>query len=684
MSQGFHHEPMLDMYIFETSQLLDELEQIVIHGEKENGLESHIHEMFRIMHTIKGSSAMMMYDNIAGVAHSLEDVFYYLREEKPPQNNFSDLVDIILEVLDFIKTEVTKIEKGKPSGETAEPILEKIRRFLGSLKEQNPNLRPTNDVKKEKETQSVPSKLYIAAAAMDRSVGSHHYIGHVHFEDDCGMFDVRAFSIVHQLKNYAEVIAHFPENLIDGSNAIPRIQADGLKIYFTSSHDQNELRSFFAKNGFIKSFTVAIPTLPEDTAVFQPKPQIKLDEPQTEPANPAKEETGTNGGKSGVISVKIDKLDMLMDLVGELVIAEAMVTQHPELEQMPIDGFHKAARQLRKISGELQDVAMSLRMVPLTATFQKMNRIIRDMSKKLRKDVRLEIIGDETEVDKNIIEHIGDPLMHIIRNAIDHGIESAETRLAGKKSAQGRITLEAKNTGGDVWIMVKDDGKGLDREKILNKALENGLVQKDPATLTDREIYAFIFSPGFSTKDKVTEFSGRGVGMDVVTKNVEMIGGMVDVDSAPGRGTTVTIKIPLTLAIVDGMNIQVGGSTYTIPTTEIKESFRPGSDDIVSDPDGNEMIMIRGVCYPILRLHRHYTIDTEITEFSHGILTMVEDNGKGLCLFSDALLGEQQVVVKALPSYLKKVPGIAGCTLLGSGEVSLIMDVAGLLGLYRS
>ena len=383
-----------------------------------------------------------------------------------------------------------------------------------------------------------------------------------------------------------------------------------------------------------------------------------------------------------IISVNVTKLDKLMDLVGELVISEAMVTQNPDIAGLTLDNFQKAARQHRKIISELQDVAMSIRMIPLSATLQRINRIVRDMSRKLSKEVRLEITGEETEVDKNIIERISDPLMHLVRNSVDHGIEPAEERKKKGKPEAGTITIEAKNAGGDVLIIVKDDGRGLDKESILKKARANGLINKPETELTDKEIYSYIFLPGFSTTEEITEFSGRGVGMDVVAKNIADVGGTVSVDSTPDEGTTITLRIPLTLAIMGGMIVRVGKSTYTIPVLNIRESFKANEDNVITDIEGNEMIMIRGECYPILRLHRIYKVKTEITNISDGIIVMVENDGKGFCIFVDELVGEQQVVVKALPNYIKnikKVRGVAGCTLLGDGSISLILDIKDLI-----
>jgi two-component system chemotaxis sensor kinase CheA len=250
------------------------------------------------------------------------------------------------------------------------------------------------------------------------------------------------------------------------------------------------------------------------------------------------------------------------------------------------------------------------------------------------------------------------------------------------KSRKGTVTLAAKNAGSDVLIIVRDDGKGLNKDKILKKARENGLISKSESDMTDKEIFSLILLPGFSTKEKVTEFSGRGVGMDVVSKNLEEIGGSLSIESTEGKETVITLKIPLTLAIIDGMNIRVGSSRYTIPTISIKESFRPKENDIITDPEGHEMIMVRGECFPILRLHQFFEVPTDITEFTKGIVIMVEQDEKQLCVFADELLGQQQVVVKSLPKYIrgfKKIRGLSGCTLLGDGSISLILNINGLI-----
>jgi two-component system chemotaxis sensor kinase CheA len=282
-----------------------------------------------------------------------------------------------------------------------------------------------------------------------------------------------------------------------------------------------------------------------------------------------------------------------------------------------------------------------------------------------------------------VIDNLSDPLMHIIRNSMDHGIESVEEREAAGKSPVGRIVLEARNSGGEVLILISDDGRGLSKQKLIQKGVEKGLIKKDPSEVTDKEAYNLIFAPGFSTKDQVTEFSGRGVGMDVAVKNIEKMGGSISVESQFGQGMVVQMRIPLTLAIIDGMQVGVGSSVYIIPLLTIKESFKPKLGDVFSDPYGNEMIMIRGNCYSVLRLHQLLDTPTEITNFEDGILVMVEADQQTFCLFVDCLIGEQQTVIKPMPLYISRTIGwiksIAGCTILGDGSISLILDVNGLM-----
>ena len=673
---NFSREPMLDMFIFETNQLVEQLEQAILSTEKSSCYtHSAINEIFRIMHTIKSSSAMMLYNNISNLAHKVEDLFYFLREEKPQNINCSELTDLVLESVDFIKTETQKIEKGDNADGENLLLLDKLTEFLILLKDENHLARTEErDVEPKGE-----QKYYIKSLKSQINPNSICFKATIYFEEGCGMENVRAYIIVNNLKELAHEVYYAPSDIIDNDDSAEVIKREGFKLFFKTDRSHAEIDSFLNQTIFLKDLELAVCQDEKEFEFILPQQPIDL-APKLQ--NEKKEEAGgVVTSQQSIISVNVAKLDKLMDLVGELVISEAMVTQNPDLRGLTLHNFQKASRQLRKITGELQDTVMSIRMVPLSTTFQKMRRIVRDMCKKLGKEVHLEIIGEETEVDKNVIEHISDPLMHLIRNSIDHGIEKQEERVRAGKDKSGKITLEAKNAGGEVLIVIKDDGRGLDKEKILKKAREKGLLDKSESEMSDKEIYSLIFLPGFSTKENITEFSGRGVGMDVVSKNINDIGGSLAVESSLGEGTIITIKIPLTLAIIDGMTVRVGNSRYTISNTSIRESFKVKIGNVIKDPDGNEMIMVRGQCYPVLRLHQFYKVKTEVTEISDGIIVMVENEEQSACIFADELLGQQQVVVKALPRYIKKVKGLTGCTLLGDGSISLILDAAQIVNL---
>lgn len=345
-----------------------------------------------------------------------------------------------------------------------------------------------------------------------------------------------------------------------------------------------------------------------------------------------------------------------------------------------MESFQKAARELRKLTDELQDSVMSIRMVPLIGPFQKMHRIVRDMKQKLGKNVELVIEGEDTEVDKSIVDNLNDPLMHLVRNCMDHGIEEdVSERIEHGKPEKGTIRLSATSSAGEVIITVADDGGGIDTDRVLQKAEEAGLLTKPASEYSEREINNMIMLPGFSTNTEVTEYSGRGVGMDVVKKNIEKSGGSIFVESKRHEGSSFIIKIPLTLAIIAGMEVRVGDVIFTVPTSAIKQSFKITNNQIIYDTQGNEMIMLRGECYPILKLYQKYNLETETTDFEQGILILVEADGKKVCLFADKLIGEQQVVVKPFPSYLSrynlKAEGLSGCSIMGDGSISLIIDV---------
>ncbi len=752
---------MMEMFTYEMSQLVEQLEQNVIKGE--NGYSmGEINEIFRIMHTIKGSAAMMMFDTIANTAHSMEDLFFYLREKNPQGVDFSELTDRILEAMDFIKGELNKIESGLPSDGDSSDIVLKIKNFLKIIKgetapvakavakapvvqapkpvvsdgnrfralikfeegcemenirsytlvhnlgnsirdfvhvpediideEAIPYIRAngfliefTTDETYEKMKSTLERTVYMRELTFDqvdaksnRSSLYTHYRVFMTFSDGVEMENVRAYTVVHNIEDRVNEISHIPSDIIDESS-IDVIRANGFTMEFKTTMSHDEIEDFFASSANLKNYVIT--NLDQDgeqeeneeAVVIEREPEI-IDQPK---ADPTATQVVKKSAVQHVISVNVSKLDQLLNLMGELVIAEAMVTQNPELEGLELESFHKETRQLRKIITDVQDNVMSMRMVPLSQTFFKMHRIVRDMCKALDKDVTLEIIGEETEVDKNIIEHISDPLMHIIRNSVDHGIETPTARSKVGKSEKGTVFLEAKNSGGDVLIIVRDDGAGINKDAVMAKAKRNGLLRKPENEYTDKEIHQFIFLPGFSTNEAVTAFSGRGVGMDVVSTNLEIVGGSVIVDSTPGLGSVFTLKIPLTLAIIEGMTIKMGGAKYTIPIISIKQSFKAKKDSVFIDPSGNEMIQVRGDIFNVVRLYDFFQVDSAVSDVEEGIMIVLENGEQTICIFADELVGEQQVVVKSMPKYIKKIRGISGCTLLGNGDISLIIDVAG-------
>ncbi|AMV28043.1 Chemotaxis protein CheA [Gemmata sp. SH-PL17] len=376
-----------------------------------------------------------------------------------------------------------------------------------------------------------------------------------------------------------------------------------------------------------------------------------------------------------------DRLDKLINTIGELVIAQSMAQQEFDELNAEAGVLSLALPELSKISRDLQELSLSLRMVPMQGTFQKMARLVRDLSRKMEKPVELELHGEETELDKTVVDQLGDPLMHMVRNAIDHGLEETSERAAVGKPTAGRVVLRAYHQGGSVFIELTDDGKGLDRERILKKALEKGIITEGQR-LTDSEIYALIFEAGFSTAKAVTDVSGRGVGMDVVRRNVEALQGNILIRTQMGQGTTFTIRLPLTLAIMDGLVVGLGGEVYVLPLLSVVESFRPHPADMHRIAGRGEAVTVRGEVVPLLRLHEILGRPSEVTDPCRGLVVLVEDQGKKHAVLVDELLGQMQAVVKSLDANYKRVEGLAGATILGDGRVAMILDIHGLAQLH--
>ncbi len=700
------NESMLEMYVLENGQLLEQLEELFLSGEKNAVLpKEQIDETFRVMHTIKGSSAMMGYDAITKLAHAVEDMFSLIREKSPDESEWEGIFDVVLRSIDFFKEEIEKIQRGDTPDGQADDLLSEIKVIYARLKD-------GKGVKVEEEKSDpgsgdeggtagsgiTPEML----AKLDPGDGEEIYRIKLVFEDECQMETIRTFGAVMSLEGLYSNMVSIPEDL--NENCDDEIIANGFLMYLVSKPDNMDIiKQKLSETMFLQSYEfdeiepdedempAPVPEPAEQAAPAAPEgaPALATEKPAA-PAAPAasdaKAGSPAKDDKQAIqsfINVNVSKIDKLMNLVGEIVTTESMVTKNPDIEGMHLENFDKQARQLRKLTDELQDTVMSIRMVPIAATFHKMRRIVRDIGKKSGKEAELVIVGEDTEVDKNIIDGLGDPLMHLIRNAMDHGMETPEERIAAGKPAKGRVTLEALNSGGDVVVRVMDNGRGMNKQRIIQKAIEKGLTTKAENEISDQEALGFTLMPGFSTKEQVSEYSGRGVGMDVVRNNIENIGGSIVLESEEGKGTTVTMHIPLTLAILNGMKITVGDSLYIVPILSIRESLEPKLHKVIEDPNGNEMIMIRGECYPIIRLHDVFGVNTEVNDFNDGIMILVESEVGAACLFAEKLLGEQQVVIKPMPLYVTKnfgrIKGLAGCSVMGDGGIALILDINRIL-----
>ncbi len=682
-------DSILDMYLYETNTLLEQLDGILLAAEEADTFsEDSVNEIFRIMHTIKGSSAMMEFSSLMTVAHRIEDLFFLIREKSMdvvPEQNRPELFDMLFQAVDFFRGEIEKVENGETLSQSIDHIVTKINSLIDKI-QGNPGTPAEEPAAQASDAPAEEPAPTVDAANPDYPFGIH-----VFFDEGSGMENLRAFMLVNSVKDYCADFISIPDNVETDPSTSDIIADQGFLLWFRTPDDRDNAIHALGGAGSVREYQpvdaaqaapAPVPAKPAEEPAAQAapapaKPAAKSEDPA--PAKPAAAAGQQQHAKESLISVNLSKLDQLLAVVSEIVITESMVTSSPDLKGLRLDNFTKSARDLRKLTDDLQDVSMSLRMVPVSGTFQKMNRIVRDMSKKLGKRAKLTLVGEDTEVDKTIVDAIGDPIMHIVRNSMDHGLEEhEEDRIAAGKDPVGEVILSARHTGSEVIIEIKDDGQGVDTQAVLNKAIRQGLAAPDH-DYSQKEILNFLMMPGFSTNTEVTEYSGRGVGMDVVKKNVADVGGTVTISSEWGKGMTTTLKIPLTMAIMDGMEVSVGSSMFTIPINSIQSSLKVTAQDVIHDPAQGEMVKIRDNFYPIIRAKELFCMNEGCDNIEDGILMWVEAGEHSYCLFVDELMGEQQIVVKPLPNYINsfnvKNYGITGCSILGDGSISIILDV---------
>lgn len=724
---------LIEAFVSECHYLIDDIEPtfIELQNEAENEAgetdQESLNRIFRVFHSIKGSAGFMQFTNVAGVTHQTETLLDIIRVKKFKITLY--YLDALLRSLDALREMLAKVEATHNDEgmedlreETEKILIEAIDMANGKNKEtheeycsksEDPEIE-LNDCPEEENlefvitpemavrfsqesleiidnTEECMLKLAQATTAEKSELIAKAFRNIHSFKGNCGFMQLTDLGkISHALENILDSIRNGETKLSDQNIDILLQTVDMLRngLASFSKDGKCEIENCELMAEFLSD--IIEKPAPSRNEEKQNAQNEKENPPDQSPDAEEKDKDQQKQQESGSpekqaqaarrdIRVDVIKLDSLIDLVGELIIAESVVLNNPLLSEIEDEQLERSIHHLRRVSSNLQDIAMSVRMIPLSATFKKMIRLVHDLSRKSAKKVNIELIGEDTEVDKNVIEEINDPIVHIIRNSVDHGIETPQARLQAGKPETGTVTIEAKHEGGEVWISIKDDGGGMNRQKIVAKAIEKNMIKGDGSDLSDEEIYKLIFEPGFSTADKVTDISGRGVGMDVVKKNIENLNGRITVKSVPGEGSTIILHIPLTLAIIDGMLVKVGSSQYTLPLLSIKELIRVENNVITKTPDGQELIRVRDEIIPILRMYKIYNKKSDVTEIRDGILVIVEADSQRAALFVDGIIGQQEIVIKGLSKSLGNLHGISGCTILGNGQVSLIVDVSGLL-----
>lgn len=681
-------EAMLDMFVFETSDLLEKLDDILMRTEQDELTPDDIGEIFRIMHTVKGSAAMMGLQNMSHLAHALEDLFSLIREDPSIKYDKPALYEMLYAGSDSLKFETENLsDDSVPLTDFTEQI-NKVRSFAEVMK--NGGSAPAD--KGAANSAATSPGAAVSLYSPDDPDGV--YCFDVRYDESCMMPEIRAMALLGQIRSAGEIIATLPADL-DADDAGDAISANGLIIKIKTDDPDELLTRLKAginvKDAYLIDRAAAAANAPAEDktpSASAPDNSAPASAPAAKaPAAAAKKREDKGGG---VISVRLEKLDKLVSLAQEIVIAQSGVLHNSELApyrgSMP--GFEKSARELKKLIDELQDMVMSVRMVPISGAFSKMNRVVRDMNKTLGKGVKLCFVGDDTEVDKSVNDMLGDPLMHLVRNAVDHGIESPEERRAAGKTEEPTVTLSAFYDSNDVVITVTDNGAGMDAAKLLEKGRQKGILTKPESEYTEQDCFALIMAAGFSTNTKVTEYSGRGVGMDVVKKNLEKIGGSLHVDSKLGQGSTFTIRVPMSLSVSNCMGVKVSGQEYAIPMSSLKEAFRPEPKQTAETPEGYETVRRQGEnkLYNVIRLSRHFGTESRTLPLTEGIILLCDisgDEDDRAALFADSLTEEMQIVIKPFSHYLAsfglKEKGLFGTSILGDGSIIPVIDVGEVL-----
>ena len=624
-------------FLVEAREHLSQIEGQMLVLERDPGAIEVIHTVFRAFHTIKGLAGFLGFAVVQSVAHEVETLLDLARNERLVVDSL--VVDVVLESGDFLLAEMASIDRVLAGGAAPMPadnnsLITRIRSLVTASIVRSAGLQAGQPEARGSE-------------APDRFAGVSN--------------PVRSESVEMRPEETLDptfgglFLLDEPAGAVPAAASIPAL---------------DDVVSAVAAEGV--GVAGAVPLVTVVTA--------RVAEPLVASVRSAEPVRGSEAVKSpdaSSVRVETAKLDHLMDMVGEMVIAQSLIRHSQVLLSANDSRLIGDLSQLARVTAEVQRATMSMRMVPVGQLFQRIERVIRDLSRKAGKQVTLETSGNDTEIDKTVAEELSDPLLHMVRNSVDHGIEPAAERVAAGKDPCARIRLSAYHRGGQVVIQISDDGRGLNAEKIRRKAEQKNLIAP-AAALTETEIYQLIFEPGFSTAEQITDVSGRGVGMDVVRRNVEKLRGRIETQSVAGQGTTFLLKLPLTLAIIDGLVVEVGSFRYIIPLSVVREIFRPVENTLFTVEGRDEMVLVREQLLPIVRLHQRLGIECRAERPCDGMLVVIESENKCFCLLVDDLLGKQEVVIKALGETFKDASGVSGCAVLGDGRVGLILDTDGI------
>ncbi|HUW49786.1 MAG TPA: chemotaxis protein CheW [Sulfuricella sp.] len=720
MSQFFQ------VFFDETAEHLTEMERLLLSLDIDAPSPDDLNAIFRAAHSIKGGSGTFGFTDMTGVTHILETLLDRLRKNELALR--SEMVDAFLEAGDVLRAQLNGHQnngevdpqaaadvcaklnslasdnpttaEAQPAPPAAAPQPAPVRaeylyhieftpdqQTLEQIKDMDPLFADLGSLGKLEITEQPPAK-----PKRGKKVGPSVWRMTLQTTtDEAGIIDIFSYFAqpeqvkieVEPVPQQASTAGEDPGYGFFNDEPTAAEESDAGYGFFVDISTPGTKPSTQDGEGYGFFHEITPPAVTAEAGASgsavapAPSPGVPS-QPETPHRRATDKAPFSTQAESASIRVGIDKVDQLINLVGELVITQAMLAQTAsEVDPVIYEKLLNGLSQLERNTRDLQESVMSIRMMPISFAFSRFPRVVRDLASTLKKKVELVTIGEGTELDKGLIEKISDPLTHLVRNSLDHGIELPEQRIAAGKPAQGTITLQAAHQGGNVVISVSDDGAGLNREKILAKAKEKGIPVNDASP--DSEIWQLIFAPGFSTADVVTDVSGRGVGMDVVKRNILAMGGRVDIESSAGWGSRITIRLPLTLAILDGMSIAVGGQIFIVPLTFITESLQPSESEVKTIAGAGRVIHVRGEYLPLLALHEVFGIQSKITEPHQGIVVLLEAEGKKAAMLVDELVGQHQVVIKGLETNYRRVPGVSAATIMGDGRVALILDIAALV-----